>query len=295
MKRILILSDGRKGHLNQSIALAKHLGYPYDILEVHFKTKAHKLLSYMLDKFFVYTDFLFQSKSIESVYDIVVGAGSSTYYPVKVFAKKIHAKSVVMMLPQGYRYDFDTIFAQSHDNPPKQNNIIEIPANFSFAIPALIYQPKKSSIGIVIGGSNKILTMHYEVLKQQLDFIVTHYKDYEIAVTTSPRTPKEIEELIESYHFDYEVIYSHNPINPIGDFLAHCSTVFITSDSTSMISEAISFGEANIVILPLEGLAGSKFEKLLVSLGDYLAIFNGKIEHRNKKIDFKEYLKGLEI
>ena len=66
---------------------------------------------------------------------MVVGAGSTTSYATKVFAKKMHAKSVVMMLPRGYRYDFDIIFAQIHDNPPKQENIIEIPANFSYVEP----------------------------------------------------------------------------------------------------------------------------------------------------------------
>ena len=297
LKQVLIISDGKKGHLNQSIALATHLGYRYDILEVHFKSKWHKMVSYIFDKFFIYTDFLFVSKEVMSSYDIVVGAGSGTYYAVRVFAKKNQVKSITMMLPRGYRYDFDTIFAQAHDNPPKQKNIIEIPANFSFAIPASIYKPQKRSIGVVIGGNNKILTINSNVLKKQLDFIVANFKGYEIAVTTSPRTPREIENLIQSYHFDYEVIYSQNPINPIPDFVEHCETLFITSDSTSMISEAISAGESNVVILPVDGMDGSKFEILLLGLarGGYLHIFDGTLESKNKKIDFKEYLKGLDL
>ncbi len=55
MKRILIISDGKPGHLNQSIAFCKIKDISYDILEVKFKSKFHKALSYLLDKF----DFFF--------------------------------------------------------------------------------------------------------------------------------------------------------------------------------------------------------------------------------------------
>ena len=42
---------GKPGHLNQSIAFCKIKDISYDILEVKFKSKFHKALSYLLDKF----------------------------------------------------------------------------------------------------------------------------------------------------------------------------------------------------------------------------------------------------
>ncbi len=287
-KSVLILSDGRKGHLNQSIALAKYLNYDYEIITVRFKSKLHKLLSYLFDKVGLYTLSILESMTIVKKYNLVIGAGSSTYYATKTISKELKAKSVTMMLPSGYRYDFDTIFAQSHDNPPKKPNIVEIPANFSYIEPTGIYKAQKKSIGIVIGGSNKILTMNLELIKAQLDFIVANFKDYEIAITTSPRTPQEIEELIKGYNFDYEVIYSTNPVNPIPDFLHECELVFITSDSTSMISEAISYGNSSVIVLPLKSSKENKFTKFIDQLQDdgYLHIFNGIIKHNNRKIDF---------
>ena len=296
MKRILILNDGRAGHLNQSIALAKYLELPYDVVEVQFKNKAYKAFSYLLDKMGIYSQFLFDAK-VNRVYDVVVGTGSSTYYAVKVLASVKNAKSIAMMLPKDYRFDFDMIFAQSHDNPPKQKNIIEIPANFSYVEPQGLYVAKKHAIGIIIGGDNKIFTMSKEKLQVQLDLIVKHYQGYEIAVTTSPRTSEVVEQLIESYHFDYEVIFSKNPINPIPDFLELCETVFITGDSTSMISEAIAYGSSNVIVLPLESKEDNKFERFVKALEreGYLYIFDGTIKNRNKKIDFREYLRGLDL
>ncbi|UPT77178.1 mitochondrial fission ELM1 family protein [Sulfurovum sp. XGS-02] len=296
MSRVLILSDDRPGHLNQSLALVKYLNVPYDVVSVRFKYKWVKALSYILDKIGMYTDKLFDLQ-IDRTYDMVVGTGSTTSYATKVFAKKMDARSVAMMLPRGYRYDFDIIFAQSHDNPPKQKNIIEIPANFAYVEPQGLYQAKKKSIGIVIGGDNKLFTMSKEKLQLQLDTIVDRYKEYEVAVTTSPRTSKEIEDLIASYAFDYEVTFSKNPINPIPDFLDQCETVFITGDSTSMISEAVSYGNSNVMVLPLESKRDNKFIRFIDVLEKegYLHIFDGTIKNKNKKIDFKTYLTEVNI
>jgi len=294
--KLLVLSDGRVGHLNQSIAFAKYLGYSYDIVEIRFKNRFTKALSYLFDKIGIMSQALFVT-NIQKSYDIVIGTGSKTYYATKVLAKLLKAKSVVMMLPKGYSFNFDIIFAQSHDNPPKQDNIIEIPANFSYVEPIGIYHAEKKSIGIVIGGDNKLFTMSIESLKKQLEFIKNYYEGYEIAITTSPRTSKEIETLVQSYVFDYEIIYSKKPINPIPDFLEQCEAVFITGDSTSMISEAIAYGISNVIVLPLESKEDNKFERFVKSLEreGYLHIFDGTIKNRNKKIDFREYLRELDL
>jgi len=296
MSQILILSDGRMGHLNQSLAFARYLAVPYTVVDVKFKNAFYKLLSYLFDRAGMYTTALFTTK-IPEEYSLVVGTGSSTYYAVKTLAKKQKAKSVSMMLPKGYRCNFDLIFAQSHDLPSKQKNIVEIPANFSYSETKGLYRAKKPSVGIVIGGDNKIFTMHEEILKKQLDFIVSHYPGYEIAVSTSPRTSKKIEVLIKSYAFDYEVIFSNNPVNPIPDFLDQCETVFITGDSTSMISDAIAYGSANVVVLPLERQGENKFSQFVEVLEkeNYLHIFDGSIEKKNRKIDFRNYIEGIDL
>lgn len=303
MSKALIFSDGKKGHLNQSIAFCSYIGKDYDIVEVRFKNRFLKILSYLFDRIGLYTMSIFDMSMNprftheDDEFCLAVCAGSSTYYASKVIAKELELKTIAMMLPSGYRYDFDIIFAQTHDNPPKRKNIIEIPANFSYIQPSNIYKPKKQSIGIVIGGNNSYLQMDKDKLKSQLDFIKEQFKDFEIAITTSPRTPKEIEDFVKSYKFDYEVIYSENPINPIPDFLSYCDIVFITSDSTSMISESISFGKANIVILPLISKKENKFNSFISKLENdgYLHIFNGKIKNRNKKIDFRKFTKGIKI
>jgi mitochondrial fission protein ELM1 len=235
--------------------------------------------------------------NIEKDYSSVIGTGSTTYYATKVLAKKMQVQSIVMMLPKGYRYDFDVIFAQRHDTPPKQKNIRVIPANFSYVEPKGLYRATKKSIGIIIGGDNKIFHLSKEKLEKQLNFIKQYYEGFEIAISTSPRTSKEIEAVIKAYAFDYEVIYSQNPVNPIPDFLGQCETVFITQDSTSMISEAVSYGVSNVVVLPLQNHNTNKFTRFAKELEEegYVHLFDGTIQYKNKKINFRDYLDGVAL
>jgi hypothetical protein len=277
------------GHQNQSIALAKHLQAHYDVLHVSFTCKLFKALSYALDWFGFYTKSIVRFESnVEAHYDAIVCAGSGTYYAAKVLARELSCKSICMMLPKGYRYDFDLIFAQAHDAPKPQENIVTIPANMSFIEPKGLFCPNRKSIGVIVGGSNASLKMETSRLKTQLDFIFYAFKDYEIAVTTSPRTPKEVETLLENYPFAYRVLFSQNPINPIADFLTHCEVVFITMDSTSMLSEAISYGHAFVEILPLKSSKNTKFDTFCAYLETegYAHIFNNTTGTSDRKIDF---------
>ena len=286
------------GHVNQSIAFAKHLKADYDIITVSFTCKAFKMLSYVLDWLHCYVAGIFSYEPPKQPsFDAIVCAGSTTYYAAKVLSKKFHLPSITMMLPKGYRYDFDTIFAQTHDNPPFQHNIIPLPANFSYVGPKGLFEPKGKSVGIIIGGNNALFTMDKARMKSQFDFIFTHFAGYEIAVTTSPRTPKEIESLVESYPFAYSVIFSQNKINPIADFLHHCEVVFITMDSTSMISEAISYGASYIEILPLDNTQNTKFYTMVQTLEreGYLHIFNDSVALNNRKINFETYAQRLNV
>lgn len=294
--KCLILSDGRMGHLNQSIALAKYLEADYDIVTVSFKDKYAKWLSYLCDFLTCYYSSLFNTdKALITSYDYVISAGSNTYYAAKTISKQLNLKSITMMLPKGYRYNFDIIFAQQHDHPPRRTNIIPIVANFSYPIPSGHFQTTRPSIGIVIGGNNAHFTMQKELLKHQLDSIFRLFPQHEIVITTSPRTPKEIEYLIQSYPFAYTLIYSNNPINPIPDFLNQCERVFITIDSTSMVSEAISFGDAFVEILPLKGKQNTKFSTFVKQLqeGGFVHLFDGTLGNTKNKIHFRDFAQKI--
>jgi uncharacterized protein len=292
MKRILIISDGKPGHLNQSIAFCKIKDVSYDILEVKFKSKFHKALSYAFDKIDFFTDSLFHEykKYYFDFYDAIISAGSGTYYFNKYIAQKYNKKSIALMLPKSYKFkNFYYIIAQEHDNPIRQDNILTIPLNLSYPkTKGYVKKIKdKKSLAIIIGGNNDVFEMEHELIKDELDDIFEKYPEYLKYITTSRRTSLEIETLIDEYEFDYKLIYSKEPnINPIGDFIDVCDEFFITADSTSMLSEVRANTDAKINIIDLDSKKeNTKFHRLVNIIEDM----------DNEKINFPKLLKKVKI
>ena len=106
-------------------------------------------------------------------------------------------------------------------------------------------------------------------------------------VTTSRRTPPEIEALIADYPFDYTLLFSRDTFNPIPAFVTLCERLFVTADSTGMISEAVTRGTAAVeVLMTLKGGA-SKFGRFLRNLEQEGAVhlFDGTLGSAARKID----------
>jgi mitochondrial fission protein ELM1 len=225
---------------------------------------------------------------------MAVAAGSGTYYALKVLSAKSGVRTVSMMYPRGYRPNFDVVFVQSHDSRAACGiEAVEIPVNFSYPERQGLYKAKKKAVAVVIGGSNSRLAMPAHLIRSTLDAVFDRYRGYETVLSTSPRTPREIEEVIDEYTFDYKVIYSENPVNPIPDFLYECETVFITEDSTSMISEAVSSGRCCVEVIPLESNGPSKFSRLsdMLERGEYLHRFDGNTKCAKRKVNLSSYAK----
>jgi len=293
--KVLILSDGKPGHLNQSLAFARLLQLDYDLVECHCVSRWAKAASYLLDRCGLRTTALFTVGSHGPHYQAVLSAGSETYYANKVLASRLGAKAVAIMLPSGYRLDFDLIVAQEHDRPPQRTNLLSLPVNLAAPRPQGVvdFVPGQNSVGVAIGGPSRHFSLSSEQLGQQLEAIFSLFPDADLVATTSRRTPKEVEELVDSFPFRRSVLFSREPVNPIPDFLAHCQTVFVTGDSTSMVSEAVSFGQAAIEVLPLvPRVADSKILRMLTRLEElgYLHTFDGSLGHCRRKFDQQSIL-----
>ena len=112
-------------------------------------------------------------------------------------------------------------------------------------------------------------------------------------VTTSRRTPPEVEALLDAFEFDYKLVNSRDPYNPVPAFIQLCDRLFVTSDSASMMSESASFGSAKVEVLMTRQLkTPNKFEELIMALEERGAIhaFDGTLGDADQKIDL-----GLQI
>jgi len=280
--RILILTDGKAGHENQSRAFARALGGEADVFEIHFKSKIHKALSYLLDHLSIRTLSLFTlptpSTYTSTAYKAVIGTGSGTFFAVKAFARAHRIPGGVILYPRGYHLpSFDCILAPSFDRPKKAPNVIEIPANL-VANDAAFYEKgvvafrerytgaTDSAVAVIIGGPNKCSTMSPDWMKRELDKVLAENKGAPMWVTTSRRTPPEVEAVIDSYPWDYKLLYSKDHFNPIPAFVKLARRLYVTAESTGMLSEACTFGTAEVHALDNLNPGPHKFRRFVDNL-----------------------------
>ena len=304
--KALLLTDGKPGHENQSIALCRHLGLDYEAITVSYPGKSAKALSYLLDRLHIYTDRVFQRSTFHiphSTFHILISTGSTTFYPNKVLSKKLGLPNVAILNPKGYRSDFSAILCPAYDHPPKKENITELPLNLCAADPLFFqeqadafsekHRQKKPTVGFIIGGPNAVSDIDPVDLKEKLERAFELTDGYERWVTTSRRTPADVEAVIEALPFDYQLINSRDPYNPVPAFIQLCDRLFVTSDSASMVSECASFGSAKVEILMNRQLKQpNKFEELIQGLEKQGAahIFDGAVGTADRKIDLKALL-----
>ncbi len=314
-RKVLILTDGKAGHENQSKAFARALGCEFDLVEIHFKSAFHKALSYLFDHLGIHTLSLFPSFDIRHPapdtqttnheYCAVLGTGSGTFYAAKSLARKLGVKCGVVLYPRGYRIaSFDCVLAPAFDRPAPAPNVIPIPVNLVASDAAFYaagteafrarYTPsEKPAVAIIVGGPNKCSTLSADWMRTQLNQIFSTYKPpssklqapsstHEIWVTTSRRTPPEVEAVVDSFPFDYKLLYSKDHFNPIPAFVQLASTLYVTAESTGMISESCTFGTAEVRVLDNLKPGPHKFRRFVEDLarGGYV---NGA-----RKVDLSE-------
>ena len=282
MQKAIVLTDGKAGHENQSKAFARALGLDFELVPVKFKSPLHKALSYLLDRLGVRTVGLLQGLDGLSTQPpnhlTVIGTGSGTFYAAKALARRIGAKCGVVLYPRGYALSsFDCILAPSFDNPAERPNVVEIPANL-VANDAEFYEkgvasfaarhagPTDNLVGVIVGGPNKCSSMSADWMKARLDEIFAANRGAQMCVTTSRRTPADVEAVVDSYPWDYKLIYSKDHFNPIPAFVKLAKRLYVTAESTGMLSEACTFGSAEVVALDNLNPGPHKFRRFVENL-----------------------------
>jgi mitochondrial fission protein ELM1 len=234
----------------------------------------------------------------------VVCTGSTAFYPGKVTARRLGIPVAAILNPRGWRPDFDVILAPAFDNPRPRPNLITLPVNLTSVNPAFYaagvaafrerHTWVKPAVGVIIGGPNDTAEMSASSLRLHLDRLFAASEGSERWVTTSRRTPPEVEALVDSYPFDYKLLFSQNTFNPIPAFVSLCHTLFVTADSTGMISEAVTRGDAAVEILMNLRDPTSKFARFVRNLEAAGAahVFNGACAAARTKMDLSPALRA---
>lgn len=297
-QRALILTDRKPGHENQSLALCAMLGWKYKLIPVS-PSKQEKALYYLQDWLGCRPKRLIATGGEASV-RAVVSTGSSAFFPARCTAAHLRVPHIAILFPRGFRLD-DTacILAPQFDQLPQRDNIIRLPSNLCVRDLHQLracqeefrrrHTAKRPAIGVMIGGSNAVSTMDVQSIGRAMREAFSLYPEHEFWLTTSRRTPDEVVACLETFPFSFSLIFSETDrYNPIPHFIESCERLFVTSDSSSMISESVSFGQAAVEVLMNDQTGkGNKFERFIADLAGQgcVHIFDGNCGEARKKVD----------
>lgn len=321
LKQAVVLSDGKAGHLRQSLAAIETLsGSPEksvsgSTIEIKFRNEPLKALARVCLALGI--DILESCLRRESYLalrnahpDLVVSCGSSLAGINLFLSKENLARSVCIMKPQLFGFKkFDLVIMPAHDRPPVKKNVAVtlgalnlIDEDYLRAqgerLKSIIGDTgPKISIGLLIGGDTKRYRLPLEGMRQAVSELKRACADMDInlLVTTSRRTPKGIEVLIKAELKSFGrckllvIANERNIPEAVGGILGLSDFVLVSEESISMISEAASSGKYTGVIRMKSKFSktGPRHERFLRNLerqGYIFLIPNDNIADRVKAI-----------
>jgi mitochondrial fission protein ELM1 len=303
-KNILILDDGKTGHLRQSQAAAaiaaahfkeKGIDVKIETLEIKFKSgisrSALNFSSCLAGKYHCQGClWCLRSFLKEDAYrailaqkpDVVVSCGSSVAPVNFVVSRENMAKSVVIMRPSFLSTNrFDLVVMPRHDHPPRRKNIVVTEGALNLIDDEYLQEKSKELIGVtshkrpegalspqgegsrvaskylglLLGGDSKSFRLDTEIVREVIRQLKKAAQDLnaEILVTTSRRTPAEVEALVKRELKDYSrckllvIANEKNIPSAVGGILGLSRIVVVTPESISMVSESASSGKHTLV------------------------------------------------
>lgn len=236
---ILILSDGKPGHRNQSLGLAEAISRltPTQIYTIDINSR---------NPFTSSIQALKQAKNLPHP-DLIIAAGHATHTALLTLGKKLDAPTVVLMKPSLPCALFDLCLIPQHDLSDSDYPSYIIPTIGALNRIQAGSFPSNRGL-IMIGGPSKEFAWDGEILHRAISEIIAN-STLEWHITDSRRTPLGFLDTISSLPI---TVHSHLQTAPdwLPRQLAEVRETWVTQDSVSMIFEALS-SNAAVGILPL--------------------------------------------
>ncbi|MCV6628139.1 MAG: mitochondrial fission ELM1 family protein, partial [Cellvibrionaceae bacterium] len=241
---IVIVSDGKPGHSNQSMGLAEAIARllsparTVQLAQIAPLSTAQCLgLGLGLSA---------RPTELPDHVDLVIAAGHRCHLSLLALAKTYGATSIVLMKPSLPKGWFDYVLVPAHDNlAPGPRCIVT-----QGAINRVHYQgQEKTSQLILIGGPSKHYQWDGEALLAQLKAIMAAGGDWQIL--SSRRTPAEF--CAELSALGWPLLQPQDlPPAWLAEHLPKAACCWVSPDSVSMVYEALTAAaEVRLLSLPL--------------------------------------------
>lgn len=231
---LFIVSDGKKGHENQSLGLAEailrrregdyEVGGTEDSLSLPSKKP-----------------------------DLIISAGHSTHPFLLRLARKFRCPSVVIMKPSLPLFLFSHCLIPEHDLKPGKKlrkNIIATKGPLNRI--SENNSPKEKKGLILIGGPSKHYQWDTQAISSAVNNIIATRQDLSWTITNSRRSPSNQLSLLSESKATLAPC-EETPSGWLPEELASAKEVWVTPDSSSMVFEALTAG-CGVGLLPLSPL-----------------------------------------
>lgn len=289
-KKVLILSDGKMGHQNQSVRLVQSLGVKnFDILKLD-RRLCGKVLSFISSKLIVKNLKELNCVFKKGEYDIVIGIGSVPRLAMVSLKKQNpNLKTICIMDPKRNYSSYDVIALPTHDNVSYSgDNIVRFTGSLSYFnandlnIAKEEFKDEFSNIisnpliGLVIGGDSKGYKFNMLKAHDLLDktFILANKLGSHIYATTSRRTPQVAVDYIK-YRLEKSdnTIYTSGDKNPYRAIMAYSSIIIVTPETVSMLMESCAT-DALVLISDRHSVKSSRIQFFIKELMDKGLLFD---------------------
>jgi mitochondrial fission protein ELM1 len=227
---IWILTGGRKGDLDQMLVLARASGWPFEV-----KQAARKLSP-------PWPDLVFCAEAAASRVALAVKRKSSG-----------RTKAVCIGRPAGAARHFDLVITTAQYRIPHAPNVFEISMPLAEMAEVPAASTAEGTVALLVGGpafpDRLDAATATRLASDAMAYAASRGKS--LSVLTSPRTPRIVAEALRT------AITPPHQISIFGEgenryraVLAEASEIVVTSDSVSMLSDALATGKP-VSVYPL--------------------------------------------
>ncbi|MBN9543750.1 MAG: mitochondrial fission ELM1 family protein, partial [Alphaproteobacteria bacterium] len=278
MIKILAILDDRPGNNTQVEGIANRLSKEIRKSEVIKKRAIYNAFAKLpFLKFINHAYHLSNPKEFDVKADIVITAGRRAAFVGYLHKKNFGSKWIHNMWPGFIAKHADILVLPFHDKTRKLPNIIRfLGAPNNLDISKLEEEAKdfiefssidKPKLACLIGGSHKSGKFTNEMAEDLADKINSFvYKNnvYPL-VTLSRRTGEAQANTLKEKIADPKYLYDLKGLNPYKAMLYYADSILVTSDSISMISEAVAT-QKQVYIYDHEDLSGNKHKEFIKEL-----------------------------
>lgn len=245
---VWILSRGRKGDLDQMLTLATATGWPFEVKRLEFRGPEIPVLSSLRLK-------RGGSALVPPWPDLVLCAEASPSVIAREIRRNAQGRTRIVCIgrPAGAARDFDLVITTAQYRIPPSPRVIELSMPLASVTEPLASETPDGPVALLVGGNAFPDCLDAAAAAQLASDAITYAerKNALLSVQTSPRTPAGAVTALER---------SITPPHRLGVFgrgenrykavLAEASEVIVTSDSVSMLSDALASGRP-VSVYPL--------------------------------------------